>query len=163
MFREAAAMQTLFTELRLFASRIAGLRSALLHLALLALFGIGVPRLKGVDFLDPQILGAYACLGLLFSGPATAQSFPDPAPSFQQAKARILIGVLYGELIVFLLLAAGIATVSIRAASVSAASILSEVWTTLARSLLVGLAASAMVASMTAWITLRFSLRAAML
>jgi hypothetical protein len=149
-------MPTLLAETRLFASRIGSVRSLLLHLILLAVFGIGIPRLKAAYFLDPQVLGAYACLGLLFAGPATAQMFPDSTSSFPQAKARTLIGVLYGELVVLLLLALGIGTVNLRP------PVPTPDWTALARSLTFGLAASALVSSTAALLTVRFSPRVAL-
>jgi hypothetical protein len=154
-------MKPLVTEIQVFASRIGTLRSVLLHLALLAAFGIWIPRTKGVDFFDPTILGAYACLGLIFAGPGTAQSFADEfAPSFQQAKARILVGVLYGELVVLALLGAGIATVY---ATNRGHFVPAPDWTALARSAMFGLGASGMLASLAAWITVQFSRSAAMI
>ena len=107
MFQKNPQMETLVTEVRLFGSRISTLRSILPHLALFAAFGIMIPELKGLDFLDSQILAAYACLGLLFAGPATAQAFPEGvSSSFSQAKARIFIGVLYGEIVTLAVLGA---------------------------------------------------------
>src|ERR1700677_766670 len=103
-----SAMRELLTEIRVLASRLSGWRSVLSHLALLAAFGFMIPSLKGIDFLDTQVLGAYACLGLIFAGPATAQAFPEGiSSSFQQAKARIFAAVLYGEIVAMNLLGAG--------------------------------------------------------
>jgi hypothetical protein len=154
---EESAMETMAAETRLFASRISTLRSILLHLALLGAFGMWIPRLKGTDFLDSQILGAYACLGLLFAGPVTAQAFPEGiASSFKQAKARIFVGVLYGEVVTLALTGAGIATVYLayRGAHPD--------WAMLARCALFGLAASAMLASLAALAAVRFSRASAM-
>src|SRR5487761_2278562 len=103
-------MGTIFEEIRMFAARIGSSRSVLLHLAVLAAFGVWIPRAKGLDFLDPQVLGAYVCLGLIFSGPAAAQSFTGPAP-FRVAIARVVTGVLYGEAAVAALTGAGLAAV----------------------------------------------------
>ncbi len=153
-------METLFDEIRIFASRIGGLRSVLLHLGLLAVFGIWIPHLKSLDFFDPQVLGAYSCLGLIFAGPATAQSFQEGTPSFRQAKARIFAGVLYGELVVFALVAAGIATVYL---SNRGGFVPTPDWISLARSAMFGLGASAMFASLAAWVAVRHSRRAAMI
>jgi hypothetical protein len=47
-------------------------RSFLPPLALLAVFGVWLPLQKGISFLDPVVLGAYACLGVVFSAPAVA-------------------------------------------------------------------------------------------
>src|SRR5277367_666616 len=104
-------METLLFEIRIFASRIGTLRSILLHIALLLAFGIWLPRLKGLDFLDSEVLGAYACLGLIFAGPAAAQAFAEGFPSFRQAIARVFVSMLYGEVVVAALLGAGIGTV----------------------------------------------------
>ena len=157
---EAHAMQTLPDEIRSFTSRIGSRRAILLHLALLAVFGIWIPLQKGPDFFDPQVLGAYACLGLLFAGPAAAQAFPEGTPSLGIARARVLVSVLYGELVVLAMLAAGIATVYL---SHRGSFVLPPDWESLAWSGLFGLGAATMVASMTAWVTLRFSRRAAIL
>jgi hypothetical protein len=152
-------MQVLFNEIRVFASRLSGWRSVLPHLALLAAFGFMTPSLKGIDFLDTQVLGAYACLGILFAGPATAQAFPAGAPStFGQAKARIFVAVLYGEIVSMVLLFAGVATVFAR----NRGSYVPEPdWETLSRCALFGLAASGMLASLAALVTVRFSRPAA--
>jgi hypothetical protein len=154
-------MATLSAELRVFAARIGSLRSILLHLLLLAAFGIWIPRSKGVDFLDPQVLAAYACLGLIFSGPAAAQSFdPQPnegvPPSFPIAKARVFIGVLYGEAVVAALTGAGIATVYYFN---HGGYIPTPDWLNLARSAMLGLGAAALIASMAAWLAVKFSRR----
>jgi hypothetical protein len=152
-------MEMVFLEIRILASRIATVRSILPHLVLLAAFGFMIPRMKGVDFLDSWVLGAYACLGLIFAGPATAQTFPEGTFStFQQAKARVFTGVLYGEVVAFILLGAGIATVYLthRGHYVPRPD-----WETVARCAMFGLAASAMLASLAALVTVRFSRGAA--
>ena len=159
MFQKNPQMQT-FSEIRVFAARIGTLRSILLHLALLLAFGIWVPRMKGVDFLDAPVLGAYACLGLIFAGPAAAQASADGARSFRQAKARILVSILYGEVVVAVLLGAGIATVYL---TNRGSFVPTPDWGLLAKSALFGLGASAMLASMAAWITVDFSRRTAMI
>jgi hypothetical protein len=154
-------MDTLLAELRVLASRLGSLRSILLHLALLAAFGIWVPRLKGLDFLDSQILGAYACLGLLFAAPATVQAFPEGfSSSFKQAKARIFGGVLYGEIVTLALIGTGIATVYL---TYRGHFVPQPDWETLARCALFGLGASVMLASLAALASVRFSRRIAML
>jgi hypothetical protein len=154
-------MEPLFTEIRLFGSRIGSLRSILPHLALLVAFGFMIPKIKGLDFLDSQVLGAYACLSIIFAPPATAQAFPAGArTSFQQAKARILVSVVYGEIVSITLLAAGIATVYLTRRG----SFVPELdWESLARSAMFGLGCSAMLASLAALVTVRFSRGAAMI
>jgi len=152
-------MESIFSEVRIFASRIGTLRSILLHLALLVAFGIWIPRLKGLDFLDSPVLGAYACLGLIFAAPAAAQAFSEGFPTFPQAMARVSASVLYGELVVAALLGAGIGTVYLTRRG---GFVPTPDWETLARCAMFGLGASALLASMAAWATVKFSRRTAM-
>ena len=148
-------------EIRILASRIGSARSILLHVALLVAFGIWIPQMKGVDFLDSQILGAYACLGLLFAGPATAQAFQQGHSStFEQAKARIFAGVLYGEIVTLAVAGAGIATVYLTHRK---GYVPEPDWETLARCALFGLGASVMLASLAALVAVRFSRTMAMI
>jgi hypothetical protein len=154
-------METLFGEVRNLASRLAGLRSVLLHLALLAAFGVWIPHLKGLDFLDSQVLGAYVCLGLIFAAPATAQAFPPGySTSFRQATARIFAAVLYGEIVALALTAGGIATVYL---THRGEFVPQPEWVTLTRCAMFGLGASAMLASLAALVTVKFSKSAAMI
>jgi hypothetical protein len=153
-------MGTLFGEIRVFASRIGTLRSVLLHLVLLLAFGVWIPRSKGPDFLDAQVLGAYACLGLIFAGPAAAQSFTDGPVPFKVAWARVLVGIFYGETAVAALTGSGIATVYL---SARGGYIPPPDWVTLARAAIFGLAAAGMIATMAAWLATRFSRRMAMI
>jgi hypothetical protein len=133
----------------------------LLHFLLLAAFGIWIPHLKGIDFLDSQVLGAYACLGLIFAAPATAQSFVNAeSVSFQQAMSRIVVGILYGEAAVAAILGTAIATVYL---SNRGAYVPTPDWTQLARSASFGFGVSAMLASMAAFVAVRFSRTAAMI
>ena len=159
MIQKNPQMET-FSEIRVFATRIGTPRSILLHLALLIAFGIWVPRMKGLDFLDAPVLGAYACLGLIFAGPAAAQASADRSRSFAQAKARILVSILYGEVVVAALLGAGIATVYL---TNRGSFVPTPDWGLLAKSAAFGLGASAMLASMAAWITVDFSRRTTMI
>jgi hypothetical protein len=161
MFQKNPQMDAIFVELRVFGSRIGTWRSILPHLALLLTFAFVIPNLKGVDFLDSQILGAYACLGIIFAAPATAQAFlAGTQASFQQAKARIFVSVLYGEIVALTLLGGGIATVYL---TNRGRYVPQPDWETLARCALFGLGASAMLASLAALITVRFSRGVAMI
>jgi len=153
-------MGMLFEELRIFAFRIRTLRSILLHFTLLAAFGIWIPRMKGLDFLDSPVLGAYACLGLIFAAPAAAQAFQDGFPTFRQALARIFSSVLYGELVVAALLGAGIATIYMTRRG---GFVPTPDWETVGRCALFGLSASAVLAFLAAWLTVQFSKRIAMI
>lgn len=51
---------------------MSSLRTILPQVVLLAVFGVWLPLQKGISFLDPVVLGAYACLGVVFSAPAAA-------------------------------------------------------------------------------------------
>ncbi len=152
-------METIFDEIGMFGARIRGSRSVLLHLAVLVAFGVWIPRAKGLDFLDPQVLGAYVCLGLIFSGPAAAQSFTGPVP-FRVAISRVITGVLYGEAAVAALTGAGIATVylTLRGRFVPPLD-----WPSLEKAAILGLSGSVMVASMASWLAVQFSRRVAMI
>jgi hypothetical protein len=154
-------MQTLIAEIRLFGSRIGSWRSILPHLALLFAFGFMIPKVKGLDFLDSQVLGAYACLTIIFAPSATAQSFLDGVQSsYQQAVARILVSVAYGEIVSLTLLAAGIATVYL---THRGSYVPEPDWETIARCAIFGLGAAAMLASLAALVAVRFSRRVAMI
>ena len=48
-------------------------RQALVVLMVVIVFGTLVPIYKGIGFLDPRIIAAYACLALLFVAPASAE------------------------------------------------------------------------------------------
>lgn len=153
-------METL-AETRILASRIGTGRSVLLHLVLLAAFGIWIPQMKGVDFLDSQILGAYVCLGLLFAAPATAQAFQQgTSSSFSRATARIFAGVLYGELVALLLTGSGIATVYL---THRGGYVPQPDWETLLKCAAFGLGASTMLASLAALAAVQFSRSLAMI
>lgn len=154
-------METLLTEMRILAARIAGWRSILLHLALFLAFGILIPKLKGIDFLDSQVLGAYACLGLIFAGPATAQAFEqDSVANFGQARARIFAGVLYGEVVAGVLVGLGVVTVNL---TNRGGFVPQPDWITIGRCGLFGLAASGLLAAMAALLAVRFSKNMAMI
>ena len=86
------------------------IRSMPIYLLVIGVFGVFLPWQKGRDFLDSVILGAYACLGVVFAAPAAAPEF-ESFLTIQQALARVVISVLYGELIAGVMLVLGIATV----------------------------------------------------
>jgi hypothetical protein len=132
------------------------LRDFLTYGVLAALFGIFLPWWKGLDFLDPVILGAYACLGVVFAGPAAAQAFAPPPASLGEALKRIAKAVLSGELIALALLGCGLLTVYF-----TRPVFLTPNLTELALSAALGLTASFALASMAAWCALRFSVDAA--
>jgi len=134
-----------------------GVRVLAIHLAIVAVFGVVFPWMRGIGFLDPVMISAYACIGVLFAGPAAAQAFGlDRPQSMGDALARILMAVAYGELMTVLLLLAGLATVYATRHFLFAPDL-----EALATAGLLGIAASLAVAVIAGWMTLRFSARAA--
>lgn len=134
-----------------FASRF-GRRGLLVHLVIIAIFGVWWPHLRGVEFFDPVFLAAYACLGVLFAGPAAAQAFQNCPGSLQEALARIFWAVFYGEGIALLILAAGIGVV-LKTRTVP----IDPDWNGLAGAAMLGFFASVAMASVAAWFAIRFS------
>jgi len=129
-------------------------RVILIHVALVAVFGVFLPWMKGIDFLDSVMTAAYACLGVLFAAPAAAQAFADERPgSMTAAMARIAVAVVYGEFLALVILLAGFMTVYLTHPSFMLAPDL----TTLVRAGALGIAASTALAAIAGWITLRFS------
>lgn len=132
-----------------------GLRVILIHAALVAVFGVFLPWMKGVQFLDPVMIAAYACLGVVFAAPAAAQTFARKRPdSMTAAVARLLAAVLYGECMASAILLAGFVTVY---SSHSREEIPPPDLGTLALASVLGVTASLALAAASAWITLRFS------
>jgi len=86
------------------------IRSMPVYVLVIGVFGVFLPWQKGRDFLDSVILGAYACLGVVFAAPAAAPEF-EKFPTIQKALARVAVSVLYGELVAGLMLVIGITTV----------------------------------------------------
>jgi hypothetical protein len=96
---------------RLGLGRPGGLTTILINLAILVLFGVVFPLQKGLDFPDPVIITAYACLGLVLSAPAAAQACAaNPPQTMAAVLSRIFIAVLYGECMALAMLAGGIIT-----------------------------------------------------
>jgi len=126
----------------------------LLYVALIAVFGVLLPWTKGLDFLDPVLTAAYACLGILFAGPASAEAFAENRPdSMSAALRRVAKAVIYGEVLAVVMLIAGVVTVSIsrgRRLRLPEIDVLGEAG-------LLGLMASTALALTAGWITLRFS------
>jgi hypothetical protein len=133
-------------------------RGVLIHLLVIGTFGIFLPWMRGIDFLDPVMLDAYACLGVLFAAPAAAQAFAVERPhSLADALARIAVSVIYGEVMAIAMLMAALATVH-----------LTHLYFPIAPDLLglieanaFGLAASIAMAAIAGWITTRLSAGAA--
>ncbi len=140
---------------RLGIGRSSGVRIQLLHLAVVAVFGVYVPWMKGLAFLDPVILAPYACLGVFFAAPAAAQAFEEGVPvSMKAVLARILVAVVYGEAMATAILLAGFITVYARHPRLG---VFSPELVTFAAAGLLGVTASIVLAAAATWITLRFS------
>ena len=138
---------------RLGIGRPGGIRTLCVHGALIAVFGVMMPWSKGLDFLDPVMITAYACLGVLFAGPASAQAFAGGgALPPARMLARILIAAAYGEGMALAVLLAGVATVD-----ATHRRLLLPPLDTLAMGFTLGLSASLAQASVAAWAALRFS------
>src|SRR5271168_4843769 len=81
------------------------------HLVLLAVFGILLPWLKGVEFMDPALPAIYACLGPLFAAPALVQMLREGDSAWPTTSARIAAATVYGEAMSLAMLLLGIGTV----------------------------------------------------
>jgi hypothetical protein len=135
-----------------------GARSVIVHLVVVAVFGVALPYLRGIQFLDSVMLAAYACLGILFAAPAAAEAFGVDNPlTLGEAMARVLTAVLYGEAMTAAILLAGFATVY----STAKHFIFAPDLETLGKAALLGIAVSFALATIAGWITLRFSPNAA--
>lgn len=129
------------------------LRSAFIYLVLLFAFGVFLPWRKGLDFFDTALLSAYACLGVVFAGPTAAQAFENKPESLRQALVWIAVAVGFGEGIAIAMLACGLLTVRLTTPYLPFGPDVAS----LADALLLGLTASIALASLGAWVALRFS------
>jgi len=133
------------------------LRVIFLHLALIAIFGVLLPYRKGLDFLDPVMISAYSCFGVLFAAPAAALAFAKGRPqTMKEAAWRTAKAVGYGEGLALAMLLTGVVTVS-----VARRRLLLPQLDVLAEAALLGLAGSIALALLAGWMTLRFSAGAA--
>ena len=129
------------------------LRAVILHIILIAIFGVFIPLRKGLGFLEPIMITAYACLGVLFAGPAAASAFSKGRPqTMREAGVRAAKAVGYGEGLALLLLITGVVTVSVA----SGRALYPEL-DVLGEGIALGLAASVALALLAGWMTLRFS------
>jgi hypothetical protein len=133
------------------------LRSVILHLVLIVIFGVFLPVRKGLGFMEPIMITAYACLGVLFAGPAAAKAFSLGRPqSMRELAIRTAKAVGYGEGLALVMLIAGIVSVS-----VDHGRALYPELDVLGEGIALGLAASTALALFSGWMTLRFSAAAA--
>jgi len=127
------------------------------HLAIIAVFGLVFPWMRPAVFLNPVVTAAYACLGLLFAGPAAAQAFGLERPrTTPEAFARVALATAYGELMSALVLLAAFATIYIAHRYAFAPDL-----GTLPGAIFLGFTASLATASLAGWITLYASAPAA--
>lgn len=137
-----------------------GWRALPMHILLLIAFGIFLPWMRGLDFLDPVLLAAYACLGVMFAAPAAAQAFAksanEPAPSMAEVYARLAIAVLYGEVMTVAILVTAFATFYLLHPLPMYPDLPG-----MAELNAFGLACSLAAASISGWVALRFSPQAA--
>jgi hypothetical protein len=129
-------------------------RAAAIHGAVFLVFGFLLPWTKGVPFLDSVILGAYACMGVVFTAPAAAAAFDHPDPG--RVLARIAACAAYGCAFAWTMLVAGVMTVYF-----SAPFLIGLDLQAVAESVLFGAMLSTAAAALAVWLTLRFSPRAA--
>ena len=131
----------------------AWIRTVPVYLLLIGIFGVFLPWQKGGDFLDWVILGAYACLGVVFAAPAAATQFENH-PTTERALARVAVSVFYGELAAGVLLMLGMITVYL---SRWGRIVVGPNLQSLAECALLGLALSAAVSMAAVYLSLRFS------
>jgi hypothetical protein len=129
------------------------IRNSIVYVLLTIAFGVVVPAAKGLEFFDPTVLTAYACLGMVFAGPAAVQRFRTRPESFSQAALWILRAVMFGEAPAVTMLVCGITTVFER----NRAAFFPPDVETLGYLLVLGLFASVALASLGAWAALEFS------
>jgi len=122
------------------------------YLSLLAVFGILVPWQKGLEFLDPVILIAYACLGGVFAGPAAVQLFDEIPKAVREALGRVAAAVVFGEAMVVVLLAVGLLTVRLLHRGIFPFDT-----PTMIGGLALGAALSLALAAMAAWVRMAYS------
>jgi hypothetical protein len=138
---------------RLGFQKISWIRALPVYLLLIGVFGVFLPWQKGRDFLDAVMLGAYACLGVVFAAPAAAAEF-ERTPTAQQALARLAIAVLYGELVAGAMLLLGMITVYVSRAG---RIVVGPDLRSLAECAALGLTLSMAACTAALWTSLRFS------
>lgn len=135
-----------------------GFRGVLIHLLVIGTFGIFLPWMRGIDFLDPVMLAAYACLGILFAAPAAAQAFAAERPAcMAEVLARIAVAAIYGEVMVIAILMPAFATIYLTHPYLPIAPDLPG----LLKANAFGLTASIAMAAIAGWVAIRFSAVAA--
>ena len=123
-------------------------------LLLIALFGVFVPWMRGLSFLDDTMISAYASLCALFAAPYAIAQFSRGRPQkMGEAFRRIGMSVLYGVAVTVVILLLGIITVNLsyrRSLHLPSLDVLAE-------SLLFGALLALVLALLAGWMSLRFS------
>lgn len=133
------------------------IRNIITYVIVILLFGVAVPAAKGLGFFDPVLLAAYACVGIVFAGPAAAQAFEKRPASLAEAVRWLAKAALFGEALAVAILACGIGTVYVT----SRGYVFPPDLESLAYAVLLGLAASLALGALAAWVTIQFSAGAA--
>jgi hypothetical protein len=131
----------------------AWIRAVPIYLFLIGIFGIFLPWQRGRSFLDAVILGAYACLGVVFAAPSAASPF-DGRPTIWKAGARVVISVVYGELLAVTMLLLGIITVYV---SNGGRIVVGPNLQSLSECLVFGFMLSLALTTAAVWLSVRFS------
>ncbi len=131
--------------------------NGLTYVGVILVFGVAVPAGKGIGFFDPVLLAAYACLGIVFAGPASAQAFEQSPASMAQALGWIVKAALFGELLAVAMVGCGVATVYLTAHGYVFPPDLALI----ASAVGLGLAASLALAALAGWMRIRLTAGAA--
>lgn len=131
-------------------------RQGLVVLVVVVTFGILVPWYKGFLILDPRILGAYACLALLFVAPATADLSQEQQSEMTPATLLARIGVIvsYGWAVTVVILITALVTLNL---TNRRAGLITPPWGLCAALLVFSLAGSSTVATASAVLARYFS------
>lgn len=133
-------------------------RQILTYALLLLVFGVAVPQWKGLGFLDPALICAYACLAMVFTGPVAAQLFEKKPASMAQALVWIARAVAFGEALSVAMLACALVTLYVTHSKILT---FPPDLAGLAMPEALGLALSLAVAALAAWVAVRFSVNSA--
>src|SRR5260370_35064762 len=87
-------------------------RQFVLILAVIGAFGVLVPFYKRLDFLDPRLIAAYACLSAVIAASSAADAFTDPETG--AALGSMIRVWLYSWGLAALLLAVALVTVNVQ-------------------------------------------------
>ena len=135
--------------------RRGGTSSLLVHLLVIAAFGVLVPYLRGIDFFDPIVIMSYSAIALLMAASAVTMLVAEDPLS---AVTAALASALHGFTFLVILYAAGLATVNF---VFRAPRFLHPNWKMLGAAVLFGLAGALFIAAFGAMLAVVFSPAAA--